>query len=178
MWKSTAELFKARHLEQEIIILYVRWILRYKLSSTGVIEIMAERGLAISYTTILRWIQRFVPEVEKRWNRYAGQAGITWRGHETYVKTLGSWPYLYRPVDCDGNMVDFRLSARHDVAAAQFWGPICTTSLINVQGIGLEVSIYGDYQRASQLLLALAKSCRPLHGQKPDVTWQYSTAFD
>jgi transposase-like protein len=53
----------------------VRWYLRFKLSSRDLVEMMAERGLAISHTTILRWVQRFVPEFEKRWNRYATAAG-------------------------------------------------------------------------------------------------------
>jgi transposase-like protein len=36
---------------------------------------MAERGLAVSHTTIMRWVQRFVPTFEKRWNRYACMTG-------------------------------------------------------------------------------------------------------
>jgi transposase-like protein len=73
--KSMADLFKGRHVEREMVILCVRWSLRYLLSSRDPVEIMAERGLAVSHTTILRWVQRFVPECEQRWNRYAGQAG-------------------------------------------------------------------------------------------------------
>jgi putative transposase len=73
--KTIDELFKGRHFEQELIILCVRWYLRYKLSSRDLVEIMAERGLTMSHTTILRLVQRFVPEFEKRWNRYAAGAG-------------------------------------------------------------------------------------------------------
>jgi hypothetical protein len=50
--KAIEELFKGRHFEKEIIIFCVRWYLRFKLSS---------RDLAVSHTTILRWVQRFVP---------------------------------------------------------------------------------------------------------------------
>lgn len=74
--KTIGELFKGRHFEQEIIILCVRWHLRYKLSSRDLVEMMAERGLTISHTTALRWVQRFVPEFEKRWNRYAAGASM------------------------------------------------------------------------------------------------------
>jgi hypothetical protein len=52
---SKSELFKARHFEQEIIVLCVRWYLRYKLSYRDLVEMMAERGLPIAHTTILRW---------------------------------------------------------------------------------------------------------------------------
>ena len=57
-------LFKARHFDQEIIVLCVRWYLRYKLSFRDLAEMMAERGLALAHTTIMRWIQRYVPEFE------------------------------------------------------------------------------------------------------------------
>jgi transposase-like protein len=73
--KTIEELFKGSHFEREIIILCVRWYLRFKLSSRDLVEMMAERGLAILHTTILRWVQRFVPEFEKRWHRYATAAG-------------------------------------------------------------------------------------------------------
>ena len=80
---------------------------------------MAERGIALSHTTILRWVQRYVPEFEKRWNRYARPVSDSWRVDETYIKVRGQWVYLYRAVDNEGRSVDFLLSKRRDVAAAQ-----------------------------------------------------------
>src|ERR1700685_4014072 len=68
-------LFKGRHFGQEIIWLGVRWYLRYKLSFRDLAEMMAERGLFLAHTTIMRWIQCYVPEFEKRWNRFARPAG-------------------------------------------------------------------------------------------------------
>lgn len=81
--QSLEKLFRGRHFEQEIIILCVRWYLRYKLSFRDLVEMMAERGVHLAHTTIMRWVQRFVPEFEKRWNRYAGKAGLSWRVDET-----------------------------------------------------------------------------------------------
>jgi IS6 family transposase len=58
--------FKWRHFEAEIILICLRWYLRYALSDRDVEELMAERGLSIDHTTIYRWVQRYAPELEKR----------------------------------------------------------------------------------------------------------------
>lgn len=80
---------------------------------------IAERGLSVSHTTILRWVQRYVPEFDKRWSRFAAPTGTSWRVDETYVRIRGRWAYLYRAVDASGKTVDFRLSPRRNVASAK-----------------------------------------------------------
>jgi transposase-like protein len=47
---------------------------------------MAERGVALTHTTILGWVQRYVPEFEKRWNKYSRPVGGSWRCDETFIK--------------------------------------------------------------------------------------------
>ena len=64
---SIDDLFKGRHFDREIIILCVRWYLRFKLSFRDLVEMIAERGISLAHTTIMRWIARYVPEFEKRW---------------------------------------------------------------------------------------------------------------
>jgi transposase-like protein len=116
---SAQELFKGRHFDQEIIVLCVRWYLTFKLSSRDLVQMMAERGITLTHTTILRWVQRYVPEFENRWSRYARPVGDSWRVDETYLKIQGRWVYLYRAVDKAGRTVDFLLSRRRDIAAAK-----------------------------------------------------------
>jgi transposase-like protein len=59
---SIDDLFKGRHFDREIIVLCVRWYLRFKLSFRDLVEMMAERGIRLAHTTIMRWIARYVPE--------------------------------------------------------------------------------------------------------------------
>ena len=79
------DLFKGGHFDREIIVLCVRWYLSFKLSSRDLVQMMTERGIVVAHTTILRWVQRYVPEVEKRWSRYARAANGSWRCDETYI---------------------------------------------------------------------------------------------
>src|ERR1700738_5348316 len=73
----------------------------------------------LAHTTILRWVQRYVPDFEKRWSQYARAVGDSWRVDETYIKVKGQWVYLYRAVDKQGRTVDFLLSQRRDLATSK-----------------------------------------------------------
>ena len=116
---SAQELFKGRHFDREIIVLCVRWYLTFKLRSRDLVQMMAERGIGLVHTTILRWARALRAGLRKRWNRYGLPVGDSWRANETYLKVKGQWVYLYRAVDKAGRTVDFLLSKRRDMAAAQ-----------------------------------------------------------
>ena len=58
------DLFAGRHFDRDVIILCVRWYLSYKLSFRDLVEMMDERELCLSHTTIMRWVQRYTPEFE------------------------------------------------------------------------------------------------------------------
>jgi transposase-like protein len=113
------ELFKGRHFDQEIVVLCVRWYLSFKLSYRDLVAMMGERGIGLAHTTILRWVQHYSPEFQKRWNRFARTVGGSWRMDETYIRVKGEWMYLYRAVDKAGKTVDFHLSRKRDVNAAK-----------------------------------------------------------
>ena len=115
------DLFKGRHFDRPIIVLCVSWYTSFKLSLRDLVIIMADRGISVTHTTILRGVQRYLPEFEKRWRRYARPVGRSWRMDETYIKVHGQWVfvYLYRAVDKAGQTVDFFLSRSRDVNAAK-----------------------------------------------------------
>src|SRR5512135_2045627 len=111
--------FKWRHFEAEIILLCVRWYLRYSLSYRDLEEMMRERGLQVDHTTIYRWVQHYAPELEKRCKPHLKATNDSWRVDETYIKIRKAWMYLYRAVDSDGNTLEFLLSPTRDAEAAK-----------------------------------------------------------
>src|SRR5512135_815514 len=114
--------FKWRHFEADIILLCVRWYLRYSLSYRDLEEMMAERGLSVDHTTIYRWVQRYAPEIEKRCRPHLKACNDSWRGDETSIKVKKVWRYLYRAVDSEGNTLELLLSpTRHAKAAQRFF---------------------------------------------------------
>ncbi len=68
----------------------------FKLSYRDLVAMMGERRIDLAHTTILRWVQQYSPEFQKRWNRFART-----------VVARGGWMYLYRAVDKAGKTVDF-----------------------------------------------------------------------
>jgi len=112
-------IYRRRRFDAEVIELCVRWYITYRLSYRDLVAMMAERGIAVSHTTIHRWVIRYVPEFEKRWNRFARPVNSSWRVDETYIKVQGKWHFLYRAVDKHGKTVDFLLRPDRSIAAAQ-----------------------------------------------------------
>ncbi|CUB58654.1 Integrase core domain protein [Bacillus subtilis] len=120
MKKETS--FKWKHYQPDIILLTVRWYLRYNLSFRDLVEMMEERGLSLAHTTIMRWVHQYGPELDKRIRRHLKQTNDSWRVDETYIKIKGKWMYLYRAVDSEGNTIDFYLSKfRNHKAAKRFF---------------------------------------------------------
>ena len=84
MRKSRPKLFRGRHFQDDIIVLCVRWYLRYSLSYRDLEELMAERGLSVDHSTVARWVPRYALELSKRIRRHLRRPGGSWRVDETY----------------------------------------------------------------------------------------------
>jgi len=141
------ELFKGRHFDHEIVVLNVRWYVTYKLTYRDLVSMMGERGIDLAHTTILRWVQHYTPEFQKRWNRFTRIVGGSWRMDETHVRVKGQWTYLYRAVDKQGQTVDFYLSRKRDVNAAK----VFLRKAINHQRVPTKITLdaYAASHRAA-----------------------------
>jgi transposase, IS6 family len=103
----------------EIIVLAVRWYLRFGLSYRDVEELLAERGIEVDHVTVLRWVQRFTPLLADAARPWRHSIGDTWFVDETYVKVAGRWRYVYRAIDQHGQIIDVYVSPRRDTQAAR-----------------------------------------------------------
>jgi transposase-like protein len=102
-----------------VILLAVRWYLRYGLSYRDVEELLAERGVDVDHVTIYRWVQRFTPLVVEAARPCRHSVGDRWFVDETYVRVAGVWRYVNRAVDQYGQVIDVCVSRRRNIAAAR-----------------------------------------------------------
>jgi transposase, IS6 family len=102
----------------DVIIVAVRWYLRFGLSYRDVEELLTERGVEVDHVTIYRWVLRFTPLLADAARPCRHRVGDRWRVDETYVKVAGQWRYVYRAIDQFGQIVDVFVSARRDAKAA------------------------------------------------------------
>lgn len=143
---------KGYRFPKDVILLSVRWYLRYQLSYRDLEEMFAERGAGPCHTSVFRWVQRFTPELIAAFRTRKSQVGGRWRLDETYVKVNGKARYLYRAVDKNGDTVDFLLTARRDRAAARrFLGKAIqgngAPTLIHIDKSGANTAGINDYNR-------------------------------
>src|SRR5216683_1078725 len=86
--------FKGRQYPGEVIVLCVRWYLRYPLSYEHVTELVAERGVEVDASCIWRWVQAYAPELNKRCRPHLKPTNKSYRIDETYIKVKGEDKYL------------------------------------------------------------------------------------
>src|SRR5450759_3335403 len=91
-------MYRKRAFDADIIELCVRWYITYRLSYRDLVEMMAERGVEVAHTTVLRWVSRFVPVFGMRWSGFSIVVVTSWCVDVSYVSFKANWLYLYRVV--------------------------------------------------------------------------------
>jgi putative transposase len=117
--KSSISRYKRHRFPSEIIQHAVWLYYRFNLSNRDIEDLLAERGIDVSYESIRLWCNKFGPKYAKRLKRRHQGFGDTFFIDEVFVKIQGRQQYLWRAVDQDGEVVDVFLQARRDGAAAR-----------------------------------------------------------
>jgi IS6 family transposase len=111
--------FAGHRFPPEVIVVAVRWYLRYALSYRDLEELLAERGIEVDSVTLFWWVQRFTPQLIEAARTWRRAVGDRWFVDETYVKVSGRWRCVYRAVDQEGRVVDVYVSPHCDLVAAR-----------------------------------------------------------
>ena len=102
----------------EIINQSVWLYLRFTLSFRDVEDLLAERGIIVSYETVRRWVNHFGPMIAANLHKRRARHHSTWHLDEVYLKIDGRLVYLWRAVDAEGEVLDVLVQSRRDKLAA------------------------------------------------------------
>src|SRR5215211_5722028 len=109
----------ARHQFPPVVIQHAVWLyLRFTLSYRDVEDLLAERGLEISYETVRRWVLKFGPGIARNLRRCRPRPSDRWHLDEMVARIAGSRMYLWRAVDHEGEILDMLVQRRRDKRAA------------------------------------------------------------
>src|ERR1700726_563352 len=108
-----------RHRFPPVVIQYAVWLyLRFTLSYRDVEELLAERGLDVTYETVRSWVVKFGPIIARRLRRCRPRPSDRWHLDEMVVRIAGKRMYLWRAVDHEGEVLDILVQRRRDKRAA------------------------------------------------------------
>lgn len=93
--------------------------LRFTLSYCDVEDLLAERGVQVSYETIPRWVHVFGPHIARRLRARRSKPHGRWHLDEMFVRIDGKQMYIWRAVDAEGEVLDVLVQSRRDTAAAR-----------------------------------------------------------
>ena len=117
--KSGRSLYYGHRFPPEVIS-YAVWVYhRFCLSFRDVEDLLAERGIIVSYETIRIWCQKFGPGYARNLKGRQGRLGDTWHLDEVFIRINGQQHYLWRAVDQDGDVIDILVQPRRDQGAAE-----------------------------------------------------------
>jgi transposase-like protein len=150
-------LFRGRHFEDLIILLCVRWYLRYSLTYRDLEEIMAERNLSVDHVPIWRWVQRYAPILNQRIRREMRPPNRSWRVDETYVKSQAVGPTCIAWSILRVRPSSFMLSPKRDLIAAKLFlrlalsGGAPRPRVINVDGHPAYAGTIAELKQSGEL---------------------------
>jgi putative transposase len=113
-----SSLYKGHRFPVEIISHCVWLYHRFPLSLRDVEEMMAERGMSVSYDTIHQWCRKFGQTYANALRRRRARPGDKWHLDEVFIKIKGKTHYQWRAVDQHGNVLDILVTSRRDAKAA------------------------------------------------------------
>src|ERR671922_1831388 len=114
-----AEISYRRHRFPPVVIRHAVWLyLRFTLSYRDVEELLAERGLDLSYETVRRWVLKFGPLIARKLRQGRPRPSARWHLDEMVVRIAGKRMYLWRAVDHEGEVLDMLVQRRRDSRAA------------------------------------------------------------
>ena len=117
--KTTTNYYRGYRFPSEIISHGVWLYHRFSLSFRDVEEILAKRGILVTYETIRQWCRKFGPEYARELKRRQGRLGDVWLLDEVFVKIGGERQYLWRAVDQDGDVIDILVQRYRNARAAK-----------------------------------------------------------
>jgi len=116
---STASAYRGFRYPQEIISHAIWLYYRFNLSYRDVEELLAERGVVVTYETVRQWCLKFGQSYATQLRRRRARPGDKWFLNEVFLKINGKTSYLWRAVDQDGTVLDILVQSRRNKAAAK-----------------------------------------------------------
>ena len=110
--------YKGYRFPPEIIQQAIWLYLRFTLSFRDVEDLLAERGIMVSYETVRRWVNHFGPKIAADLRKRRPKPHTTWHLDEVYLKIDGRLVYLWRAVDAEGEVLDVLVQTRRNKRAA------------------------------------------------------------
>jgi putative transposase len=116
---SSVSPYKGHRFPVEIISHCVWLYFRFNLSFRDIEEMMAERGVVVSYESVREWCLKFGAAYAKRIRAHGPRPGDRWYLDEVFLKIQGKLQYLWRGVDQDGDVLDILVQSRRNKRAAK-----------------------------------------------------------
>ena len=117
--KTNTNSYRGHRFPREIISHGVWLYHRFSLSFRDVEELLAKRGIIVSYETIRQWCRKFGPQYARMLRRRQGRLGDVWHLDEVFVNIQGQRHYLWRAVDQDGDVIDILVQRYRNARAAK-----------------------------------------------------------